>query len=261
MSTGKTVYELFKRDIGQRAELSPDERLGLFSAAQRGDRIALNRLVKDNAPLVIKIAWRYVDSDNAWFNINDLVQEGCLGLIRAIEKFDPTRGKFSDYAGHWIRQRVTMYLARSDRLISLPREVYDLLLKYNRLSASFQIENGYRPSPEEIGFTENETGIIERAERATTGNFNLDNYEVDDEFDHNIYCDQIRESLEDAIDNALTENEAVVIRARWLSKDGLQPTHLEIANSLGVSKQAIADREKRALKKLKRSWQKSRKEN
>lgn len=250
-ATSAKIFSLFKQDIGQRIVRSDDERSSLFKAAQDGDRAALNRLIKDNAWLVIKIAWRYVNlksPDTPWVEINDLIQVGCEGMTRAIEKFDPDKGKFSNYVGHWIRQRIEMYLARNERFISLPREVCDLVLKSRRRSVLFFAEHGHYPvTLSEAGFNENEARIIKMAEQSTLGDFYLVDHKAADDLGY-IYYDQVRGVLEEAIVSLLTKKEAEVIRSRWLN--GSQPTRREVAAEFQVSKQAIADREKRALSKL-----------
>lgn len=242
----KEIYALFKCDLGQR-NLTDEERLSLFIAAQAGDQVAKNRLVRDNTWLVIKIAWRYAEPGNPFYNLNDLIQEGCIGLISSIEKFDPEKGKFSDYAGHWIRQKINTYLSRNRFAAPLPRQVYDLVLAYRKLSTLHQAKYGHYPaSPEDVGFTDQESKIIKLAEKVSLAS-DLEGVGTADDYSY-IYLGQLKNQLPELCEDLLTPKEFEVIRLRWLN--GTPPTQKAVAEHLGISKQAVRDREIRALAKL-----------
>lgn len=138
----------YLKEIGRHKLLSAREEIELTRRMKEGDKEARRRLIQANLRLVVSIARRY---QNRGLSFQDLIQEGSLGLIRAVEKFDPERGfKFSTYATWWIRQGVTRALADKGRTIRVPVHVNEVIAKLRRVARSFRMENSRSPTMEEL---------------------------------------------------------------------------------------------------------------
>ena len=142
------ILDKYLQDIGREPMLSPDEEVELARRIRKGDRNALDRLVRANLRFVVSVAKQY---QNQGLALPDLINEGNLGLIKAAEKFDETRGfKFISYAVWWIRQSILQALAEQSRIVRLPLNQVGSLNKIQRAIADFEQENQRRPSPQEI---------------------------------------------------------------------------------------------------------------
>ncbi len=142
------ILDKYLQDIGREPMLSPDEEVELARRIRKGDRNALDRLVRANLRFVVSVAKQY---QNQGLALSDLINEGNLGLIKAAEKFDETRGfKFISYAVWWIRQSILQALAEQSRIVRLPLNQVGSLNKIQRAIADFEQENQRRPSPQEI---------------------------------------------------------------------------------------------------------------
>lgn len=138
----------YLKEIGRHKLLSSREEIELTRRMKEGDKEARRRLIQANLRLVVSIARRY---QNRGLSFQDLIQEGSLGLIRAVEKFDPERGfKFSTYATWWIRQGVTRALADKGRTIRVPVHVNEVIAKLRRVAHSFRMVNSRSPTMEEL---------------------------------------------------------------------------------------------------------------
>lgn len=138
----------YLKEIGRHKLLSAREEIELSRRMKEGDREARRRLIQANLRLVVSIARRY---QNRGLSFQDLIQEGSLGLIRAVEKFDPGRGfKFSTYATWWIRQGVTRALADKGRIIRVPVHVNETISKLRQAARSFRMANSRNPTMEEL---------------------------------------------------------------------------------------------------------------
>jgi len=139
---------IYLKEISRHKLLSGREEIELARAVQKGDAIARRKLIQANLRLVVSIAKRY---RNHGLSFQDLVQEGSLGLIRAVEKFDPEKGnKFSTYATWWIRQAVTRALANKSRTIRVPVHMNEAITKLKRSATALAQKLGRMPSPEEL---------------------------------------------------------------------------------------------------------------
>ena len=140
--------ELYLREIGKIPRLSPEEESQLFEKLARGDKKARNAIVQANLKLVVKIAKKY---SKLGLPLMDLVEEGNLGLVRAAEKFDLTKGcKFSTYASWWIKQFIMRALANQGKTIRLPVYMVDRVARVERAIMKFKSQQGRNPSIEEI---------------------------------------------------------------------------------------------------------------
>ena len=140
--------KIYLKEIGRVPLLSTDEEIDLAQRMATGDSYAKKRLAEANLRLVVSIAKKYVGRGMQFL---DLIQEGNLGLIKAVEKFDYTKGfKFSTYATWWIRQAITRAIADQARTIRIPVHMVETITKVKKVSSQLLHENGHDPSPEEI---------------------------------------------------------------------------------------------------------------
>lgn len=140
----------YLQEIGREELITVEEEVELAQAIRKGDRRALEKLTKANLRFVVSVAKQY---QNQGLSLPDLINEGNIGLIKAAEKFDETRGfKFISYAVWWIRQSILQALAEQSRIVRLPLNQVGTLNKINKALQKFEQENGRRPSPEELAF-------------------------------------------------------------------------------------------------------------
>ena len=138
----------YLQEIGQAELISVDEEVKLAQRIRKGDRVALEKLTRSNLRFVVSVAKQY---QNQGLSLPDLINEGNLGLIKAAEKFDETRGfKFISYAVWWIRQSILQALAEQSRIVRLPLNQVGALGKINKALSKFEQENERRPSAEEL---------------------------------------------------------------------------------------------------------------
>ncbi|HSH93901.1 MAG TPA: sigma-70 family RNA polymerase sigma factor [Roseimicrobium sp.] len=145
---GNTAFHLYIREISETPLLTPAEEVKLAARIKRGDRGARDHMIKANLRLVVKIAREYEDYG---LPLLDLINEGNLGLIKAVEKFDPSKGaKLSTYSSWWIKQSIKRALANQSKTIRLPVHLVDKIAKMRRISLKLQEELGREPSDEEL---------------------------------------------------------------------------------------------------------------
>jgi RNA polymerase primary sigma factor len=150
MAAGTTddVFGLYLREIGRERLLTPDEELRLAARVRRGDKAARERMITANLRLVVKMATDYT---NLGLPLLDLVSEGNIGLMKAVERFDPAKGgKLSTYAGWWIKQSIKRALANQGKLIRVPVHHGDKMAKLRRLAEHLTADLGREPSDEEL---------------------------------------------------------------------------------------------------------------
>lgn len=253
--------ELYLKEIAQYPLLPPEEETNLAVQYLDGDLTAKDRLVESNLRLVVSIAKKHCGKG---LELLDLIQEGTLGLIKAIEKYDPTKSKLSTYATWWIRQAVTRALAVHSRIKRLPVHVVDRYNKIMSFSRSFIQMNGREPTSEEIGLG---TGLtpekVLEIKRAAEDAISLDitPFGVDEETLGSFIPDDsanpeelvLAVSLAETVDyllSTLTEREAYVLRMRNGFMDGRLYTLNEIGEILGVTRERVRQIEAKALRKL-----------
>ena len=254
---------MYLKEIGQIPLLSAEEEQALAKRVVDGDQSAKNQLTEANLRLVVSIAKKY---SGRGLHILDLIQEGNTGLIRAVDKFDYTKGnKFSTYATWWIRQAITRAIADQARTIRVPVHMVEVINKATRCNRKLVQELGREPTLEEIADELNLPieKIIE-ANRTAADTLSLDT-PVGDEEDTTIGSfveDDNTPGPADATSNALlaealsdilstlTEREADVLRLRFGMYDGKTHTLEEVGQIFGVTRERIRQIENKAIRKL-----------
>jgi len=254
---------MYLKEIGRVPLLSADEEIELAQRIEQGDEQAKRRLAEANLRLVVSIARRYVGRGMLFL---DLIQEGNMGLIRAVEKFDYRKGfKFSTYATWWIRQAITRSIADHSRTIRIPVHMVETINKLVRVSRQLLQELGREPTPEEIAQKMEmsvekvleiqkvsqepislETPIGEEND-SKLGEF-IEDQEAKAPADAAAY-ELLKEQLSDVLDT-LTEREESVLRLRFGLDDGRSRTLEEVGQEFGVTRERIRQIEAKALRKL-----------
>ena len=254
---------MYLKEIGKVPLLSPEEELELATRMSQGDEEARHRITEANLRLVVSIAKRYVGRGMLFL---DLIQEGNLGLIKAVEKFDHTKGyKFSTYATWWIRQAITRAIADQARTIRIPVHMVETINKTIRVSRQLLQELGHDPSAEEIA---REMGMpaekvrdilriaqepvsmetpIGEEEDSHLGDFIPD--EDASEPSEVASFSLLREQLEEVLDT-LTPREKKVLELRFGMADGHSRTLEEVGKEFNVTRERIRQIEAKALRKL-----------
>ncbi|ALS27313.1 RNA polymerase sigma factor RpoD [Paenibacillus sp. 32O-W] len=254
---------MYLKEIGRVPLLSADDEIELAKRIENGDEEARRRLAEANLRLVVSIAKRYVGRGMLFL---DLIQEGNMGLIKAVEKFDHTKGyKFSTYATWWIRQAITRAIADQARTIRIPVHMVETINKLIRVSRQLLQELGREPTPEEIAAemdlsTDKVREIMKIAQEPVSletpigeeddshlGDF-IEDQEALAPADAAAY-ELLKEQLEDVLDT-LTEREENVLRLRFGLDDGRTRTLEEVGKVFGVTRERIRQIEAKALRKL-----------
>ena len=267
-ASGGDTIQMYLREIGKVKLLSPDEEVALAKRIEKGDRFAKQRLTEANLRLVVSIAKKYVGRSSS-LSLLDLIQEGNLGLFRAVEKFDYRKGyKFSTYATWWIRQAITRALADQSRTIRIPVHMVETINKYTQASRRLVQELGREPFPEEIAAElgiETERALhIQKISQETisletsigTGDNDettvLGDFIPDEEINmptqiasHTLLREQLKGALSD-----LTPRERKIISIRFGLEDGVTRTLEEVGHKFGVTRERIRQIEAKALDRL-----------
>ena len=254
---------MYLKEIGTVPLLSADEELRLAKRKAEGDESAKERLIEANLRLVVSIAKRYTGRGMSFL---DLVQEGNLGLIKGVEKFDYTKGyKLSTYATWWIRQSVTRALADQARTIRVPVHMVETINKMSKMQRKLTLELGYEPSVTELAealeMSEDKVMEIMQIARepasletpigeeddSNLGDFVADSNAVTPE--GNVESVMLREHI-DALLGDLKERERQVIVLRFGLEDGHPRTLEEVGKEFNVTRERIRQLEAKALRKL-----------
>lgn len=254
---------MYLKEIGRVPLLTSDQEISLAKRMEEGDEEAKKQLVEANLRLVVSIAKRYVGRGMQFL---DLIQEGNLGLMKAVEKFDYTKGfKFSTYATWWIRQAITRSIADQARTIRIPVHMVETINKLIRISRQLLQELGREPLPEEIAEQMDITvdrvhEILKIAQEPVSletpigeeEDSHLGDFIPDDDAiapaDAAAFA-LLREQLDDVLDT-LTEREQKVLRLRFGLEDGRGRTLEEVGQEFGVTRERIRQIEAKALRKL-----------
>ena len=254
---------MYLKEIGKISLLSLEEETELSKRIAEGDEVAKNRLAESNLRLVVSIAKRYVGRGMLFL---DLIQEGNIGLMKAVEKFDADKGyKFSTYATWWIRQAITRAIADQARTIRVPVHMVETINKLSRCQRQLTLELNREPTDEELAKKMNmspekvrevikiaqdpvslETPIGEEDD-SHLGDFVPDESNMSPE-DFTIH-EMLKEEIGDVL-LTLTEREEQVLRLRFGLDDGSSKTLEEVGQMFGVTRERIRQIEAKALRKL-----------
>ncbi len=254
---------MYLKEIGKISLLSSEEELNLSERVTRGEQEAKNKLAEGNLRLVVSIAKRYVGRNLSFL---DLIQEGNMGLMKAVEKFDASKGfKFSTYATWWIRQAITRAIADQAKTIRVPVHMVETINKLKRIQRQLTLELNREPTEQELADKMEVTvdKIIEiikidvdpislekptrEDEDSCVADFIPDesNMSPEDYTINELLKDEIRQAL-----STLTDREAQVLRYRFGLDDGTCRTLEEVGNMFGVTRERIRQIEAKALRKL-----------
>ena len=253
---------MYLREIGRVSLLKYEEEVSLAKRVEKHDKKAREKLINANLRLVVSIAKKYV---NRGLTLLDLIEEGNIGLMRAVVKYDWRRGyKFSTYATWWIRQAITRAIADQARTIRIPVHMVETINKFNRLSRKLMQELGREPTPEEVAMemevpvekvreivkVSQEPASLEapvgEEEDSRLGDFIQDaSASPTDQATHALLKDHIHEMLE-----TLSPREAKVLEYRFGLEDGKQRTLEEVGKEFGVTRERIRQIEAKAIRKL-----------
>lgn len=256
---------MYLKEIGRIPLLNREEEIRLAQKVEAGDPEAKQGLINANLRLVVSIAKKYIGRGMTFL---DLIQEGNKGLIRAVEKFDWTKGfKFSTYATWWIRQAITRSIADQARTIRIPVHMVETINKLMRTSRRLMQDLGREPTPEEIAevmemepdkvreilkisqnTTSLESPVGEGDDDSTLGDFIADERQVSP---YDATSQQmLRENIEEVL-SALSDREAKVLRMRFGLAGNKMMTLEEVGKEFGVTRERIRQIEAKALRKLK----------
>jgi RNA polymerase primary sigma factor len=265
----ESAFHLYLREIGETALLTPQEEVSLSKKIRKGDAAARERMIKANLRLVVKIARDY---EGLGLPLLDLINEGNIGLMKGVERFDPKKGaKLSTYAAWWIKQSIKRALANQSKTIRLPVHVVDKLLHLRRAEAKLHDVLGREPTDEELGhilgFTAKRVADLRKAAirpaslEAPLGDD--DGKQVADVVADEKAADPY-EQLEDKTNTAmiremvatLSPREAEILRFRFGLDGEEEKTLEEVGEKFGVTRERIRQIQEIALKKLRRKIEK-----
>jgi RNA polymerase primary sigma factor len=266
---GDSAIKLYLREIGQVKLLTPEEEIELAAKIKKGDKKAREHMIKANLRLVVKIARDY---EGIGLPLLDLISEGNIGLMKAVERFDPKKGgKLSTYGSWWIKQSIKRALANQSKTIRLPVHLVDKISKMRRVAMKLQEELGREPTDEELG---DELGMTARRvgqmRLASVRPASLDAPIGDDdstnfsEIVQDENADTPYESLEDKtvtdmlqeMVTKLDEREATILRFRFGLDGGPERTLEEVGVKFGVTRERVRQIQNIALRKLRKMIEK-----
>ncbi len=257
------AVKMYLKEIGKVSLLKKEDEFKLSQSADEGCEVSRNKIIISNLRLVVSIAKKYTGRGISFL---DLIQEGNLGLMRAVEKFDHTKGfKFSTYATWWIRQAITRAIADQARTIRIPVHMVETINKLKKITRELSQELGRKPTEQEIakqcGVSMNKVKEIMKISQVPLslespvgdedgyllGDFIEDeNSELPEK---GLMQESLREELDDILRD-LTEREGRVIKLRFGLEDGRQRTLEEVGSLYRVTRERIRQIESSALKKL-----------
>ena len=266
---GDSAIKLYLREIGQVKLLTPQEEIQLAARIKKGDKKAREHMIKANLRLVVKIARDY---DGIGLPLLDLISEGNIGLMKAVERFDPAKGgKLSTYGSWWIKQSIKRALANQSKTIRLPVHLVDKISKMRRMAMKLQELFGREPTDEELaaelGTTAARVGMMRTASIRPAS---LDAPVGDD--DSNTYSEMVMddrainpyEDLEDKTVTSMLQDmvkhldarEATILRYRFGLDGGNEKTLEEVGEKFGVTRERVRQIQNLALRKLRKMIEK-----
>jgi len=266
---GDSAIKLYLREIGQVKLLTPQEEIELAARIKKGDKKAREHMIKANLRLVVKIARDY---DGIGLPLLDLISEGNIGLMKAVERFDPKKGgKLSTYGSWWIKQSIKRALANQSKTIRLPVHLVDKISKMRRMTMKLQEAFGREPTDEELAaelgttasrVSQMRTAAIRPASLdAPIGDDDSNNFSemVEDERAVNPY-DELEDKtvtgmLQDMVKH-LDDREATILRYRFGLDGGAEKTLEEVGVKFGVTRERVRQIQNLALRKLRKMIEK-----
>ncbi len=258
----------YLHEIGKVALITSEEEVELAKRIKRGDKNALEKLIKANLRFVVSVAKQY---QNQGLSLPDLINEGNLGLIKAAQRYDETRGfKFISYGVWWIRQSILQALAEQSRIVRLPLNKIGSITRINKTFSRLEQEYQREPTPEEIAFLlETSSNLVEDALKVSNHHISMDAPIHEEEGNNNMYdlllnedslspdrgliygslCKEIERTL-----STLTEREADVIRYYFGLSGFRQHTLEEIGDEFGLTRERVRQIKEKTIKKMRNQY-------
>ncbi len=262
----QSPLETYLREINETALLTADEEKSLARSIGGGDTAARDRMVRANLRLVVNIARGYTGKGLA---LQDLIEEGNLGLMRAVEGFDPNMNtRFSTYASYWIKQSIKRALVNTAKTIRIPAYMVELLAKWRRATNKLNDELGRPPTPEEIakllGLPKKKLSIIKKAIRVYNSTPQTDQSEAGWSIDEMLMDNRAKTPDDEMVETddlkqvlvlleKMDKREAAVLKMRFGLDEEEPKTLKEIGESLGLTRERVRQIESEALAKLNES--------
>jgi RNA polymerase primary sigma factor len=255
--------QLYLREINQTHLLAPQEEIALARRIRKGDHQARDKMIRSNLRLVVSIAKNYT---RRGLNLLDLIEEGNVGLLRAVEKFDPAQGcRFSTYASWWIRQSIKRSLINSVKPVEIPAYMAEMINKWRRAAMQLECEIGRPPSQEEVAramrISRRKVQVIARAARAFSSPFQAVSPDSEWSLSEMVADESARSPADVLLENrraeavrrqlaAIDERAASILKMRW-GLDGFpEMTLKQIGAKIGLTRERVRQIERETIRRI-----------